>query len=198
VDLELETEVVQPRQGLRLGLPVEITAHRIGQISTKFGAPSQAIIRPRNRWGVNTVWKTQSGMYVLVRSAYSLIYHRKDTFCRTINRLPNGDEATVAKMAEALGELGHTLADAVSCDHCKPAWPEDLQAAQLIRYEFPRVSLDRCPDGPWQVISRLTRSRKSQGTVGTEVSQPIADLLDMCEANDPEWSTAQAPMEKIG
>jgi hypothetical protein len=198
-DLDLETVVIADR----VTGTTEITGWRIGHVSTKYGAPSQGYQRPKQRWGENTVFKTPSGMYVLVRQAFSLVYHTEPTICRTANKLPRGEVVRVTRMAEELRLLGLELSDAVSCDVCKPPWPEDLdvapevQAEMTVRYETPRRSIDRCPEGPPQVVRRVTVSRKFSGVTSTDLPEPARVLIGQCAANDPDWALADMPMERI-
>lgn len=164
-----------------------ITGYQIGRIDTREGAPGQRLDRPRPRWGVNTVWKLRDGTYVLVREAFSTVYHTAGTSCRTKNKLQSGEPATVADLPD----------DAVPCWVCHPAYPDELGEREQIRFEHPRRTIDQCQDGA-QVIARLTTSRKHSGVVTTETPEPTRALLLQCRSNDPRFATAQAPAAAFG
>lgn len=191
--LELETFRVRDRT---LG-PIEVTGYVIGRIDTRQGAPEQHLSRRRPRWGVNTVFLLRDHTYVLVTEAFSTLYHTSPTTCRIGNGLPSGDQTTVEAMARELESIGLTMDDAVSCDVCKPDWPEDLAPTDLVRYEFPRRQVVQAENGR-QITSALVTSRKYSGTRSTRVPEPTRALLALCQANDPEFYSADEPAIKIG
>lgn len=193
---ELETVTVEVRRPMP---PVEITGYLIGHINTRNGAPGQVLEDgPRPKWSISRVWKTASGMYVIVRESKSLIYHREDTSCQTINRMPRGEVMPVSKMMDMISAMGFSPADAHSCGRCRPGWPRTLHPDQLVRYETPRVTMERCPDGPSQVIGQLIQRRTHRGVTTTDLPGPAEALIEQCEVHDPDWlMAAAAPAERI-
>ena len=190
---ELETVLVNVRPPMP---PTEITGWLIGWINTRNGAPDQVLENgPRPKWSNSRVWKTPSGLYVICRESWSLIFHRPDTACKTINQMPRGETMKVSKMARMIEAMpgGFTLADAYSCGRCRPGWPRTLTPDQLVRYEVPRVSLERCPDGPAQVIQQLIQRRTHRGVTTTDLPGPAEALIEQCEEYDPDWLLAAAP-----
>ena len=178
---ELQTIVIRDR----LAGDTEITGYVIGEISTRMGAPSQGYQRPKVRWGVNRVIKLESGGYVLIREAFSVIYHTRNTRCLTANRIQRGEPTSYRELPD----------DAKPCFECNPPWPEDLLDDEAIRFEFPRRSIDRCDDAA-AVILELTTSRKYSGVRSQEVPEPVRALLAQCRENDPEFETTR-PVQKI-
>ena len=165
----------------------EFEGEEIARVSSKFGAPGQNLRMPRPRWGENVVWRLDNGKYGVLRGSYSVLYHTEPTTCRTVTRAFSGQPATVADLPD----------DAVACPRCNPDWPEDLPDDAVIRYEFPRQSMDIC-DGPSQVITRLTAHRKHTGEQVVTVSEPVRDLIAQCRRADPAFATQQLPMQRIG
>lgn len=166
---------------------MEITGTLIGKIDTRDGAPGQALDTPRTRWGVNRVVKLASGEYVLIREAFSLLYHRHPTACRTATRAQMGDVATWDDLPD----------DAVPCWKCRPRDPDDLGDDEQIRYEFPRRSVDQCED-PSQVIAQLARRRAHSGVRSVDLPEPARALIVMCQGNDPDFRDAAMPAVRIG
>ena len=196
-DLDIEQITITDRM---LGART-IIGWKIGHVSSLYGSEEQRISqqdRPRVRWAVNTVMKLREGAgYVLVREAYSRVYHRRATECRTAGGLAPGERMTVQAMKTELGLLGLELDDAVPCRFCRPAYPDELRAADRVRYEMPRRSIDRCEDRA-QVVQQLTNMRRFSGVRSTEVGEPVKELLEQCLENDPDWALADLPVETIG
>ena len=180
---QLTTMVIKDRT---LG-EFEITGTRIGRIDTRDGAPGQNLDRPRPRWGVNTVIKLRNGEYVLVREAFSIFYHTAATTCSTRTTQQSGEPPVWQDLPD----------DAMPCWKCRPPAPEDLEDGELVRFEFPRRSVDQCTDAT-QVVSRLTTSRKASGTRTAEVPEPIRALLAQCRDNDDDFGLTAAPRVRIG
>jgi len=164
----------------------EITGYLIGMINTRDGAPEQELQHSRPRWGVNRVWKLRGGTYVLATEAFSCVYHRSDTRCRTRNRLVSGDPATIDDLPD----------DAVPCWICHPPAPQDLGDDEPVRYEFPRRSIHEC-ETPAQVIDKLMISRKQGGTRSRELPEPSRALVMLCASNDPDFVVTRAEAVKI-
>lgn len=194
---ELETVLVTVKPPMP---PVEITGYLIGHINTRNGAPGQVLEDgPRPKWSNSRVWKTKSGLYVIARESLSLIYHRLDTSCMTINQMPRGEVMEVSRMMDMINKLGFSPADAHSCGRCRPGWPRSLKPDQLVRYETPRITLERCPDGPAQVIQQLIQRRTHRGVTTTDLPGPAEAIIEQCEVHDPDWLMAAAPEpERIG
>lgn len=164
-----------------------ITGTLIGKIDTRDGAPGQMLDYPRSRWGANRVVKLASGEYVLIREAFSLVYHTNPTTCRTATGAQHGDVATWDDLPD----------DAVPCWKCHPPEPEDLGETEQVRYEFPRRSVDQCED-PAQVIAQLARRRSHSGVRSVDLPEPARALIAMCQDNDPDFRDAAMPEVRIG
>ena len=192
--LTLETHEIDDRE---LGRK-RITGYRIGSVSTIVGPPDRDHPTPKDRWSVSTVWKLRNGSYLLLRESYSKLYHAEPTFCRTSTGLFSGEPVTVADMGTELdATLGLGLNDAVACPDCQPDYPENLQADDVIRYEFVRREIYECAYRD-QVVRRLTRSRKNNGASSTVVPGAARALLEQCRLNDPDWTRDGMPVEMIG
>jgi hypothetical protein len=181
---------------------VEITGTLIAHVNSREWSPrgEEMDSGPRPKWSNNRVWKTPSGLYVICRESKSLIYHRTSTACRTISNMPRGELVTVEKMTAMVEQLGYHLSDAVSCgwNGCKPTWPEDLKSDQIVRYEVPRTTIRRCPDGPEQVIGQLMVRHTANGATTIDMPAPSQALIEQCVEYDPEWlATARAVAERI-
>ena len=179
-----------------LGL-IEVTGQVIGCIDTRQGAPEQNLSRRRPRWGRNQVFLLADHTYVLVTEAFSTLYHTEPTTCRIGNGLPSGDRTTVAAMNRELAAIGLDPDQAVSCDVCRPSWPEDLDQADVIRYEFPRRQVVQAESGR-QVTQALVTSRKYSGVRATKVPEPTRALLAQCQDSDPDFYSSDEPAIKIG
>lgn len=181
----------------RLSPPVRISGYPIGHVSTQ--ASPSGTARQRPRWQANWVWRTESGLLVLVREAFSRVYHTEPTTCTTIAGMPYGEQCVVADMATELADLGYDLEDALSCDDCRPPWPHDLRGDSVIRYEFVRRTIDRCPEGARQVVGRLTKRKLYSGVNTSELPEPARQLLEQCRTNDPSFGDemADGPTEVI-
>lgn len=139
-----------------------------------------------SRWVEIRLYRMDDG-WLLHRIGKSLVYHSEDSECKTATRRPSGDVATRADLPR----------NAVSCDRCRPPWPEDLEDGEKIRYEFARHTIDRCDD-PAQVVRRLTSMRQRRsGMRSTMVSEPVAELLAQAAGNDPDFAHAPKPVERI-
>ena len=191
--LELQEIVVDDRLTGR----TEITGWVIGDTNTDDGdSREDGVTRPRVTWTRNRVVRTPSGLYVIIREAYSRIYHTQPTACVTVAGKQRGWEVTRAELIEGLADLGLTLDDAVSCNRCEPAWPEDLKAGAKVRFEFPRISTDQCENRA-QVTSRLTRRKRHSGVETAGLPESVRMLLEQCLHNDPDWAAADKPVVRI-
>jgi hypothetical protein len=170
----------------RLTGGTEFEGEEIARVSTRNGAPGQALSRPRHRWGENVIWKLESGRYVLLRSAYSTIYHTQPTTCTVAGGSQSGDIATVSDLPD----------DAFPCWVCKPEYPGELGDGEKIRFEFPRQTIDQC-ETPAQVIQRLVNSRKYSGVQSTALPEPARDLIEQAMENDPDFSASEMPVQRI-
>jgi len=174
----------------RLLGPVEITGTLVGQVNTRDGAPGQKLEVDRLRWAKSTVIKLESGTYVLVTEAFSIIYHRAENpVCRNRNDTFSGDVGTVADMAAELDLLEFGIEDAEPCYRCHPAPPSRLDPGTKVRYEFPRRKVYRCENGQ-QVAERLMMSRSYGGAVSSFLPEPARDLLEQCRENDDDFLPA--------
>ena len=182
--LELETAVIPDAEAGG----TTIIGYKIADKST-WGLDESApagVQRPRPRWSHQRIWKLESGRYVLVREAYSLVYHTLDTPCLTAGGEQSGVPVTREQMATYAQALHYTEDDLVACEDCLPPYPEELRAGQRIRYEVPRPSIDRCEE-PAQVRDRLTRRKKRSGMQSTTMSPTSRELLRQCALHDPDW-----------
>lgn len=166
----------------------EITGWPIGDISTWALEDG----KPRPRWSRQRVWKLSHG-YAIAREAYSLIYHRPGTECRTAGGQQSGDLMSVAQMLTQVAAVSKDpLGDLVSCDTCQPDWPENLHHDAMVRYETPRLTVEQC-DSPEAVITRLSGRKKRDGTTITTVPRSTRALLSECASRDPDWVSAARP-----
>jgi hypothetical protein len=167
---------------------MEITGTLIGMIDTRDGAPGQFLDYPRSRWGVNRVVKLGNGGYVLIREAFSLVYHTEPTTCRTTTGAQMGDVGTWEDIEDY---------SAVPCWKCHPPHEDDLGDDEQIRVEFPRRSVDQC-ENPAQVIIQLARRRASTGIRSVDLPEPARALIAMCQVHDPDFRDAAMPAVRIG
>jgi hypothetical protein len=170
----------------RLTGATEFEGEEIARVSTQNGAPGQSLDRPRRRWGENAVWKLESGRYVLLRAAFSTIYHTNPTTCTVAGGSQSGDVATLDDLPD----------DAYPCWNCHAPDVDDLGDQEKIRFEFPRRTIDQC-ETPAQVVSRLTDSRKYSGVRSTSLPEPARDLIEQCMLNDPDFRAAEMPVQRI-
>ena len=196
---QLETVVIEMPPPMP---SVEVTGTLIGLVNTREWSPrgEEMDSGPRPKWSINRVWRAPSGLYVIARESRSLIYHAEGTACRTISQMPRGELVTVHRMADMINELGYDLADAVACNWngCRPPQPRSLSPDQMVRYEVPRTTIRRCPDGPSQVIDQLMVRRTARGVVTIDMPAPSQALIEQCVEYDPEWLvTARAVAERI-
>lgn len=163
-----------------------INGTEIAKVSSKYGAPGQNRRTPRIRWSENTVWRLDSGKYAVLAGSYSHIYHTDPTSCRTFGGAFSGQPFPVRDLPR----------EAEPCYVCNPPWPDELTAAEKIRYEVPRQQMDIC-DTPEDVIRVLTNYRKHSGSRATGVSEPIRALIQLCREADPDFADAEMPMQEI-
>jgi hypothetical protein len=156
----------------------------------------RGVQRPRPRWSHQRVFKLESGRYVLVREAYSLIYHALDTRCTIAGGEQSGVPVTRELMFSMARALGYTEDDLVACEECLPPYPEELRAGQQVRYEVPRPSIDRCEE-PGQVKDRLTKRKRRGGMQSSTMSPTSRELLRQCAVNDPDWVLSDQPKAVI-
>jgi hypothetical protein len=147
--------------------PVEIAGTRIGHGSSR-REDSAA-------WSDVSVWKLDGGGFLIHRTGWSLVYHRKDTGCMTRDGRQRGTLAGVDELPD----------DAVPCLVCNPEDPEHLpDGPDTIRYEYPRHTFDGC-DTPEKAVEKLTVVRHRDKTMSVQFSQPVTDALEECAVNDP-------------
>lgn len=179
-------QLEQVRLEDRLTGATEFEGEEIARVSTRNGAPGQELSQPRRRWGENVVWKLASGRYVMLRAAYSTIYHTSPTTCTVAGGGQSGDVGTADDLPD----------EAFPCWSCKPPYPDELEDGEKIRFEFPRNTIDQC-ETPGQVIERLTSSRKYSGVRSTGLPEPARDLIEQCMAADPDFRAAEMPVVRI-
>jgi len=163
---------------------VEITGCLIGEISTRYGSPGQNRATQRDRWTDSRVFKLERGTYVVVKEAYSLVYHRVGTWCRIHHDALPGDECTAAVMDTELKRLHIDPMDAVPCPKCYPS--DDLAGTDKIRFEFVRLWVDQCETGA-QVRDALQITREREGRTTTFVPVPARALIEQCVRADPAF-----------
>lgn len=128
---------------------------------------------------------SQAG-YLLWRIGMSTIYHTAGTECTTFSGRQRGDSATIDDLPD----------DAQPCPKCRPPHPLDLGDDEPIRFEFPRNTVDLCPE-PRSMVTTLTTMHTRGTQVRTvAVSEPVKDLLAMCVRNDPAFADAVRAMEE--
>jgi hypothetical protein len=167
--------------------PVQVTGWVIGHVNTR-DFPTGLDRGPRVRWSDNWAWRTQSGLLVLARESWSLVFHTQPTSCTTTSGTDYGERCTVAEMTRELERMGRQLSQAVSCNYCRPDYPESLRADEIVRFEFVRRTIDRCPEGPPQVARRLARRKMRSGVVTTETTEAGRQLLEQCRTSDPAFA----------
>jgi hypothetical protein len=184
--------------------PVEITGYVIGE-DTSRDRPLLDSDDPdarRPQWMDTKVIKlrevTPRGtLYILLREAFSLIYHTPGTSCRTASGDRRGVEMPASSMREELSKIGFGPDDAVACAECEPEWPENLEDADRVRYEVVRRSMDQC-SSPAQVTRALVTRRGATRITRTSMPQWIRELLEQCAANDPDWYAGERAVIRIG
>lgn len=161
-------------------LAKEFDGTRIGNVSTRrHGIP---------RWADLEVYKMDDGSgWLIHRTGMSTVYHTAGTSCRTASGEQRGQPATTADLPD----------NPVSCGQCEPPWPEDLEADEVLRFEFPRHSFDTFTS-PGDVVTFLTTiyNRRTRHTA-TVMSEPVTELLRQCRLNDPDFASAPRPVERI-
>lgn len=132
----------------------------------------------RDRWFTMELYALDEGGWLVHRTGWSVIYHRRDTLCMTRGGRKRGDPASVNDLPD----------DAVPCTFCQPPYPRYLpDEPGTIRYEFPRHSWDRCPT-PVAVKARLTTVRSPDGGTSEFISAPVDELLRAAAAIYPEFA----------
>jgi hypothetical protein len=138
------------------------------------------------RWAELEIYRAEAGGYVLHRIGNSRVYHTEPTTCLTESGEQSGAPCTITELPD----------DAHPCWKCNPQDPQTLGDSQLIRYEFPRHTFDRC-DTSAEVTRRLTTMNPRGKSRTTWVSQPAAELLRLAAEADPEFANAPKPVERI-
>lgn len=167
----------------------------VARVSTRYGAEGEGQRDGRPRWGVNAVWRLSGGKgYTVLRASYSVIYHRNPTSCHNTGAEGPGS-GPMSGLPASVEDLPD---DAEPCPRCKPDQPWELPDDELaVRYEFPRQSVDVCPD-PAAVIRRLTHHRKHSGESQVTISEPVRALIAQLRENDAAFGDSQLPMQRIG
>lgn len=145
------------------------------------------------RWIEFQVYRLDGGAGIaVVRGGMSKVYHSLRTTCRTASGGQAGQPVTKAEMLRVLGEIAPDE-EPVSCERCQPPWPEELGPEERIRYEVPRMTVDMHGTAQ-KAIQRLTSVRdRETGQMGTLVSAPVEQLLEMARQNDEEFAAADMP-----
>jgi hypothetical protein len=134
--------------------------------------------------------------YAVVRGGMSLVYHTARTSCTTAGGGRAGVPVTAARMFEVVKQIAGE-AEPVSCDKCRPTWPEDLGGEDQIRFEMPRMTVDMHPTAD-KAIKRLTTVRdRDTGVEGTFVSKPVEQLLEEAARNDAGFAMALVPQSTM-
>jgi hypothetical protein len=133
--------------------------------------------RKRERWVSMELYLLDDGTWLAHRTGWSVIYHRRDTFCVTRTGRKSGDLASVDDLPD----------DAMPCPDCQPLPPRDLpDGPGTVRFEFPRHSWDHCPT-PVLIKQRLTTVRSRDGGVSEFTSEPVSKLLRNAAEIYPEF-----------
>lgn len=131
------------------------------------------------RWWTIELFRLPGGTYLAHRVAWSRVYHRPRTLCRTAAGARSGKPIT------ALSELPE---NAEPCGRCNPPWPEELADSPVlisVRAEVPRHTWI---EGTPEVITEaLMTSRSRSGRVSVTVSEPLERLLEAAAAADPAF-----------
>jgi hypothetical protein len=127
----------------------------------------------RARWFEMKLWQHENGGWVVDRISRSLIYHASNTTCRRKNDRFMGSPTKVSDLP----------AEAEPCGACKPAWPEELSADILVRFEAPRHTVIHCPTAP-DVIQAVTVDRTRPDSQPF-ASGPATELLTEAALKDP-------------
>lgn len=133
------------------------------------------------RWVEFRLYRLDDGAgYISHRAGMSDIFHRQDTTCQTAQGRPSGDECTIEELPDS----------AVPCPVCRPKQPWNLADDDVIRYEFPRNTVDQAAD-PGPIIHKLsTKTDRRTRVTTTMASGPVADLLDQASQADQAWASA--------
>jgi len=140
----------------------------------------------RTHWvDVDVFRLSESGKLATHRAGMSLVYHRygNDT-CKLANGRPKGLQALPEDLPEG----------AVSCDVCKPPWPEDLTGGDEIWFEFPRHSVKVLATAE-ETVRDLFEIRGKSAVAGAsraiQFGSPALRALAQCRENDPEFATIE-------
>jgi hypothetical protein len=183
---------------------VVITGYVIGEDTSRDrplpGAPDPG--EPRTQWMETRVVRLREAtphgsVYVLLREAYSLLYHLAGTDCQTVSGDRRGVVMTVGMMDGELEKMGFELEDAVACPECRPADVLDLDDGDRVRFEVPRRSMDQCASAQ-QVVTTMISRRSAGGVRRTSMPQWAAELFAQCAANDPGWMSGEQQVTRIG
>lgn len=131
-------------------------------------------------WVDMFVYRLDDGDVLVHRVGMSRIYHTARTACITFSGRQRGEPAGVEDLPD----------DAVPCTKCRPRDPWRLGDDEKIRFEFPRHTVDRCPDA-LAAIRKLTEMQDRTTKVRTvTVSEPVRELLGECAGNDAQFADA--------
>jgi hypothetical protein len=139
------------------------------------------------RWAEFEIWKLAGGDWLVHRTGRSRIYHRADTPCDTQTGRKPGQPGTVDDLPD----------DAVPCRYCRPPDPLDLADDEQIRIETPRHTVNRCATAA-DAVDALTRYRdRISGQRKVEMSEPVAELLELAAAKEPAFAAVPRPVDRI-
>jgi hypothetical protein len=165
----------------------QFSGTEVARVNTRYGPPGIVDPVARPRWGENVVWRLDgSDHYILLRGAYSVIYHCSPTSCRIAGGAMAGDGAHISDLPD----------DAEPCPLCKPPLPFDLGDYEPIRYEFPRQTIEECHSAAL-VARQLSLTRKGKGVSTIVMPEPARYLLRLCAENDDAFRDLQLPMQQI-
>ena len=132
----------------------------------------------KDRWFDLELYALADGTWLIHRVGMSNIYHRADTRCTTRIGRKSGDPAGVEDLPD----------EAVPCLICRPEDPDYLpEGPGVVRFEFPRHTLDRCPT-PMLVMEKLTTVRGRDGVISSFTSDPVDELLRGAARLYPEFA----------
>lgn len=118
------------------------------------------------------------GTWLVHRTGWSAIYHRRDTTCMTRVGRRSGEPASREDLPSY----------AVPCPVCQPRAMHNLPAGPgIVRFESPRHTWDRCPT-PQLIKLKLTTVRSRDGSVSEFMSEPVGQLLRNAAALYPEFA----------
>lgn len=138
----------------------------------------------KDRWAEFRMYRREGGGYTVHRAGMSLVYHQLDGPCRTKDGSPSGH-------VKKAGELPD---NAVSCDACRPPYPEELRPDEEVRFEEPRHTINHCADAK-EAVDALTWDPKNHRRSWTA---PVSDLIMACARVEPEFAAVgKSPTIKL-